>query len=145
VDGGKNWQNIPTGMVDDSDVMSITIDPTNPDRVYASACSGIYHSDNGAAKWAKYGGIPFLSRRTQIIRQDPTNPSTVYAGTTDGLWKTTNAGASWARVSMPNWTISALLLDARRPGRIILGVEGQGVYVTRDAGATFSTINEGNL
>ena len=58
MDGGKNWQNIPTGMVDDSDVMSITIDPTNPDRVYASACSGIYPSDNGAAKWAKYGGIP---------------------------------------------------------------------------------------
>ena len=143
VDGGKNWQNIPTGMVDDSDVMSITIDPTNPDRVYASACSGIYHSDNGAAKWSKYGGIPFLSRRTQIIRQDPTNPSTVYAGTTDGLWKTTNAGASWARVSAPNWTISALLLDARRPGRIILGVEGLGVYVTRDSGATFSAINEG--
>lgn len=143
VDGGKNWQNIPTGMVDDSDVMSITNDPANPDRVYASACSGIYHSDNGAAKWSKYGGIPFLSRRTQIIRQDPTNPSIVYAGTTDGLWKTTNAGVSWARVSMPNWTISALLLDARRPGRIILGVEGLGVYVTRDAGATFSAINEG--
>lgn len=143
VDGGKNWQNIPTGMVDDSDVMSITIDATNPDRVYASACSGIYHSDNGAAKWAKYGGIPFLSRRTQIIRQDPTNPSIVYAGTTDGLWKTTNAGASWARVSVPNWTISALLLDPRRPGRIILGVEGLGVYVTRDAGATFMAINEG--
>jgi photosystem II stability/assembly factor-like uncharacterized protein len=142
-DGGKNWQNIPTGMVDDSDVMSITIDPTNPYRVYASACSGIYHSDNGATKWAKYGGIPFLSRRTQIIRQDPTNPSIVYAGTTDGLWKTTNAGASWARVSVPNWTISALLLDPRRPGRIILGVEGLGVYVTRDAGATFMAINEG--
>jgi len=143
LDGGQHWQSIPTGMVDDSDVMSITIDPTNPDRVYASACSGIYHSDNGAAKWAKYGGIPFLSRRTQIIRQDPTNPSIVYAGTTDGLWKTTNAGATWARVSVPNWTISALLLDARRPGRIILGVEGLGVYVTRDAGATFMAINEG--
>jgi photosystem II stability/assembly factor-like uncharacterized protein len=84
-----------------------------------------------------------LSRRTQIIRQDPTNPAIVYAGTTDGLWKTTNAGASWARVSAPNWTISALLLDARRPGRIILGVEGLGVYVTRDAGSTFMAINEG--
>src|ERR1017187_9921719 len=85
-------------------VMSITMDPANPDRVYASACSGIYHSDNGGTKWSKYGGIPFLSRRTQIIRQDPTNPSIVYAGTTDGLWKTTNAGATWARVSVPNWT-----------------------------------------
>ncbi len=60
-----------------------------------------------------------------------------------GFGKLTNAGASWARVSVPNWTISALLLDPRRPGRIILGVEGLGVYVTRDAGATFMAINEG--
>jgi hypothetical protein len=44
---------------------------------------------------------------------------------------------------MPNWTISALLLDARRPGRIILGVEGLGVYVTHDAGSTFTASNEG--
>jgi|CZKC01.1.fsa_nt_gi photosystem II stability/assembly factor-like uncharacterized protein len=143
LDGGQHWQPVTAGMVDDSDVMSITMDPANPDRVYASACSGIYHSDNGGTKWSKYGGIPFLSRRTQIIRQDPTNPSIVYAGTTDGLWKTTNAGATWARVSVPNWTISALLLEARRPGRIILGVEGLGVYVTRDAGAKFLAINEG--
>jgi hypothetical protein len=143
VDGGKSWQPVTAGMVDDSDVMSITFDPGNPDRVYASACSGIYHSDTGGAKWAKYGGIPFLSRRTQIIRQDPVNSATVYAGTTDGLWKTTNAGATWSRVSTPNWTISAILLDARRPGRIIMGVEGLGVYVSRDAGSTFSAINEG--
>jgi hypothetical protein len=143
VDGGKNWQPVTAGMVDDSDVMSITFDPGNPDRVYASACSGIYHSDTAGAKWSKYGGIPFLSRRTQIIRQDPVNSAVVYAGTTDGLWKTTNAGATWGRVSTPNWTISAILLDARRPDRIIMGVEGLGVYVSSDAGSTFSAINEG--
>jgi photosystem II stability/assembly factor-like uncharacterized protein len=143
VDGGQHWQPVTAGMVDDSDVMSITFDPGNPDRVYASACSGIYHSDTAGAKWAKYGGIPFLSRRTQIIRQDPVNSAIVYAGTTDGLWKTTNAGATWARVSTPNWTISAILLDARKPGRIILGVEGLGVYVSRDAGANFTATNEG--
>jgi photosystem II stability/assembly factor-like uncharacterized protein len=142
-DGGKSWQPASAGMIDDSDVMSITHDPANPDRIYASACSGIYHSDNAGAKWSKYGGIPFLSRRTQIIRQDPANPSIVYAGTTDGLWKTTNAGATWSRVTQPNWTISAVLLDPRRPGRIILGVEGVGIYVSRDAGATFSASNDG--
>jgi photosystem II stability/assembly factor-like uncharacterized protein len=142
-DGGQHWQSVPTGMVDDSDVMSITFDPANPDRVYSSACSGIYHSDNGGAHWSKYGGIPFLSRRTQIIRQDPTNPATVYAGTTDGLWKTTNSGATWSRVTAPNWTISGLILDSRRPGRIVLGVEGQGVYISHDSGSTFTATNEG--
>jgi photosystem II stability/assembly factor-like uncharacterized protein len=143
MDGGAHWQPITSGMIDDSDVMSITLDPTNPDRIYASACSGIYHSDNSGTKWAKYGGIPFLSRRTQIIRQDPASPSVVYAGTTDGLWKTTNGGTTWARVTAPGWTISAVILDTRRPGRIILGVEGLGVYVSRDSSATFSATNDG--
>jgi len=143
MDGGAHWQPVSAGMIDDSDVMSITLDPSNPDRIYASACSGIYHSDNAGTKWTKYSGIPFPSRRTQIIRQDPTNPAVVYAGTTDGLWKTTNGGVSWARVTAPGWTISAVILDTRRPGRIILGVEGLGVYVSRDSGATFSASNDG--
>ncbi len=143
MDGGAHWQPVSAGMIDDSDVMSITLDPANPDHVYASACSGIYHSENAGAKWAKYGGIPFPSRRTQIIRQDPANSSIVYAGTTDGLWKTTNGGTTWARVTAPGWTISAVILDTRRAGRIILGVEGLGVYVSRDSGATFSASNDG--
>ena len=142
-DGGAHWQPITSGMIDDSDVMSITLDPANPDRVYASACSGIYHSDNSGEKWAKYGGIPFPSRRTQIIRQDPANASIVYAGTTDGLWKTTNGGTTWARITAPGWTISAVILDTRRAGRIILGVEGLGIYVSNNSGATFSASNDG--
>ncbi len=143
LDGGAHWQQMSAGMIDDSDVMSITLDPANPNHIYASACSGIYHSDNSGTKWTKYGGIPFPSRRTQIIRQDPANPLIVYAGTTDGLWKTTNGGTTWARVTAPGWTISAVILDTRRAGRIILGVEGLGVYVSRDSGATFSASNDG--
>ncbi len=32
-------------MIDDSDVFSIIVDPVEPKTVYASACSGIYKSD----------------------------------------------------------------------------------------------------
>src|SRR5215472_1239848 len=48
VDGGKNWTSIKAGMIDDSDVMSIIVDPANPENVHATACSGIYHSVNSA-------------------------------------------------------------------------------------------------
>ena len=47
-DGGRTWRPIHDGMIDDSDVMSLLIDESNPERIYASACSGIYRSDNGA-------------------------------------------------------------------------------------------------
>ena len=59
-DGGKNWFPISKGMIDDSDVMSVVVDPVNPDNVHATACSGIYHSVNGAQQWTRYNGIPFV-------------------------------------------------------------------------------------
>src|SRR5256886_7611931 len=39
VDGGKNWTSIKQGMIDDSDVMTVVVDPANPSNVHATACS----------------------------------------------------------------------------------------------------------
>src|SRR5262249_10355711 len=65
VDGGKQWTAIASGMIDDSDIMTLAIDRTNPERIFASACSGIYRSESGGARWTKLAGIPYASRRTQ--------------------------------------------------------------------------------
>jgi photosystem II stability/assembly factor-like uncharacterized protein len=142
VDGGKNWTNIKTGMIDDSDVMSIIVDPKNPDNVHATACSGIYHSVNGAQTWTKYQGIPFVFRRTQLIRQDPRDSNVLYAGTTSGLWKTTNE-KDFKRITPGDWVINAILIDAKNPDRLILGTEREGVQISENAGATFTSANVG--
>ena len=69
-DNGKTWESIHSGMIDDSDVFSIYIDPRSPKQVFASACSGIYQSPNGGEMWRKMMGIPntpavrMLSART---------------------------------------------------------------------------------
>ena len=141
-DGGKNWFPVVKGMIDDSDVMSIIVDPANPDNVHATACSGIYHSTNGAQQWVKYQGIPNTFRRTQIIRMDPTNPNVLYAGTTSGLWKTVN-DKDFKRVTPGNWIINALLIDPKNPQRIMIGTEREGVQVSNDGGETFTSANNG--
>ncbi len=46
--GGKTWHNIKHGVIDDSDVFSIIVDPTHTHTIYASACSGIYKSSQNA-------------------------------------------------------------------------------------------------
>ena len=143
MDGGKTWQSIHAGMIDDSDVMSIRILPGSPDQVYASACSGIYHSENAAARWTKYQGIPPTARCTHLILPDPGDPQTIYAATTEGLWKTTNGGAAWNRTTPANWSISTLAIPPQQPGRLILGVEGRGVYLSSDAGKSFRAANDG--
>ena len=47
-DGGITWNAVPRGMIDDSDVFTITLDRRNPDWVHATACSGIYRSEGAA-------------------------------------------------------------------------------------------------
>ncbi len=141
-DGGKNWFPVVKGMIDDSDVMSIIVDPANPDNVHATACSGIYHSTNGAQQWVKYQGIPNTFRRTQLIRMDPSTPTTLYAGTTSGLWKTIN-DKDFKRVTPGDWIINALVIDPKNTQRVIIGTERQGVQISNDGGATFTSSNNG--
>jgi photosystem II stability/assembly factor-like uncharacterized protein len=141
-DGGKNWFPIVKGMIDDSDVMSIIVDPANTTNVHATACSGIYHSTNGGTQWVKYQGIPSVFRRTQLIRMDPTNESVLYAGTTSGLWKTVNE-KDFKRVTPGDWIINALIIDPKNTQKIIIGTERQGVQISTDGGTTFTSSNLG--
>jgi photosystem II stability/assembly factor-like uncharacterized protein len=141
-DGGKNWFPIVKGMIDDSDVMNIIVDPANSDNVHAVACSGIYHSLNGGLQWVKYTSIPNVFRRTQLIRMDPTNPNTLYAATTSGLWKTVNE-KDFKRVTPGDWVINALIIDQKNPRKLIIGTEREGVQISNDAGETFASANVG--
>lgn len=139
---GRDWFPVVKGMIDDSDVMSIIVDPANVESVHATACSGIYHSMNGGQQWVKYQGIPSVFRRTQLIRMDPTNASILYAGTTSGLWKTVNE-KDFKRVTPGDWIINALIIDQKNPQKIIIGTEREGVQISTDGGATFTSANNG--
>jgi photosystem II stability/assembly factor-like uncharacterized protein len=134
MNGGRTWRPIHEGMIDDSDVMSMVVDRTNSRRIYASACSGIYRSDDAGAEWRKIQGIPYAARRTHAIRQDPHRPQTIYAATTEGLWRTLDAGSTWQRLTPADWVINALVIDAKTPGRIVMGTEKLGVMVSDSAG-----------
>ena len=143
VDGGKNWTPVHQGMVDDSDVMSITIDQKNASHVFASACSGIYHSSDGGTNWTKFKGIPKDSRRTVHILQDPKRPMTVYAATTEGLWKTSDDGANWGLVTPVSWSILSMVIDPENSDRLILGTERLGIQVSDNGGQTYRASNDG--
>ena len=145
-DGGKNWKSVIAGIIDDSDIMSLRLDATNPGRVYMSACSGIYRSENQGGEWTKLQGIPYAARRTQVIVQDPASPKTLYAGTTEGLWVTRDGGENWARTTSKDWVVNSLIVLGNKnggPGRVVLGTEGQGVQVSDDAGVNFTEANRG--
>ncbi len=139
--GGQSWHAVHEGMIDDSDVFSIRVDSSQPRRVFASACSGIYCSRDGGGAWTKLQGIPNTDRRTHAIAQDPQRAETIYAGTTAGLWKSTDAGLSWVKKS--DYSINGMAVDPS-DGRILyLATDATGLIKSVDGGETFRPCNEG--
>ena len=145
-DGGKTWKSIAAGLIDDSDIMSLRVDATHPSRVFLSACSGIYRSENGGDAWTKLQGIPYAARRTHQIVQDPFHANTLYAATTEGLWVTRDAGENWKRTTPSDRIATSVVIqpgNADTPGKVVLGTEAQGILVSEDAGENFASANEG--
>ncbi|HEY6549173.1 MAG TPA: transcriptional regulator, partial [Vicinamibacteria bacterium] len=124
-DGGVGWRPVKTGMIDDSDVMTLNLDRRAPDTVFATACSGIYRSLNAGGLWSRIRGIPSSSRRTRAFAQDPATPDTLFAGTTEGLWRSDDSSASWRLLTAKDLVVNAVL--PLPGGVVLLGTDGAGV------------------
>ncbi len=140
--GGKSWKHIAEGMVLDTDMFEIHIDPRQPDSVWVATCGWVYNSRNTGDNWTRYRD-GFNNRRIHDVEVDPCDPDTVYAGSVAGLYRTDDNGKSWYVVSDEGLVINSVVLHPARPGRIILGIEGDGVYVSDDRGATFTRSSDG--
>ncbi len=140
-DGGARWRPIAAGMIDDSDVFTITLDARSRQGLFASACTGIYRSANGGAQWSKFRGIPSSSRRTRAFAQDRERPDTLYAGTTEGLWVSADGGGLWTVRTSKQLVVNSVLPLAG--GVLLLGTDGAGVLRSEDRGASFALSNAG--
>ena len=140
-DGGRTWFPIHTGMIDDSDVMTLTIDRWNTQNVFATACSGIYRSTDSAAKWVKARGIPSSSRRTRAFAQSPDDQNLLFAGTVEGLWMSEDGGATWRLATQKELVVNSIA--ALPGGTVLLGTDGAGVVRSIDGGRTWVASNAG--
>lgn len=147
-DGGKTWKRTghkDVGMIDDSDIFSIQVDPENPNVVMMSACSGIYRSRDAGNAWTKFQGIPYSARRTHMVYRHPTKPETIFAGTTEGLWVSTQDGKqdTWRQVTSPQLVINAIAVHPSLPDRVFLGTQDNGILISTDGGETYEASNAG--
>ena len=138
-DGGKTWRSIKNGIIDDSDIFAIDIDPRDPNHIIASACSGIYESKTAGESWQKVQGIPSQSRRTRAILQHPSVPGLVFAGTTEGFWRSERGGDadSWMVTTSRQLEINSITVHPSRPDMIYIGTNNYGVMVSIDGGKSF--------
>ncbi|MBN9617429.1 MAG: hypothetical protein BGO25_14780 [Acidobacteriales bacterium 59-55] len=82
-DGGKNWKNV---LHRDQHVYDVTIDPRNPDNLYASGFeSSAWHSIDRGEHWNRISGYNF--KWGHRVMPDPENPGMVYIATFGGgVW-----------------------------------------------------------
>ena len=135
---GKTWISISDGMIDDSDIFSISVYPGLPGYVIASACSGMYKSFDGGNTWHKITGIANTYRRTHIVSQDPRQISTIYAGTTLGLLRSTDGGATWHQIT--GVQVNSLTFDA---GTRLYVASEDGIWTSEDHGEKLDRVNRG--
>lgn len=141
-DGGKSWKAINTGMVLDTDMFSITMDAKDPDNMWVSTCGWVYNTKDRGDNWTRYRD-GFNNRRIHDIEYDPCTPGTLYAGSVAGLYRTEDSGKSWYTVTDEDLVINSIVVHPQRPNRVILAVEGDGVYVSNDRAKTFERRSTG--
>lgn len=141
VDGGATWRSIHDGLIDDSDIFSIHVNATHQALVFASACSGIYRSDNAGDSWRKLVGIPGTHRRTHILAEDPHAPGTIYAGTTLGLFKSADEGRTWKHLTFEQ--VNGMVFDPNDPRSLYLATEYAGILKSTDGGESVHPVNNG--
>lgn len=164
--GNDEWQSIgPTNF--SGRVISVAINPLNPNTIYVGAASGgLWRSRTGGlgGDWQRViTGFPVLG--VNAIAIDPSDTSTMYIGTGEvyryqvstggivirttrgsygmGILKTTNAGATWTRSL--DWSyhqqrgVQAIRINPLHT-RTIVAATSEGVYRTRDGGATWTNV-----
>lgn len=141
-DGGKTWKHIEKGMVLDTDIFAINLDAKNPDNIWIATCGWVYNSPDRGDNWTRYRD-GFNNRRIHAVEYDPSNPSCIYAGSVGGLYRTADSGKSWQLISDENLVVNAIAIHPERPHRIILGTEGDGIYLSQDQGKSFARSNRG--
>jgi len=136
-DLGRTWTRIASGMVEDTEVFDLEFAPGAPDEFWAATCGWVYRTTDGGASWVRYReGLS--DRRTHVVRIDPRDPDRVLAGTTGGLFESRDRGKSFRRIT-PEVVVNALVFDPRRPARLLLGTESEGLLVSEDGGASFAS------
>jgi photosystem II stability/assembly factor-like uncharacterized protein len=184
-DGTAHWRRVYPAATSDGaaayPASVLAIDPQNTNTLYvgtagspATVDGGVFKSTDGGASWsAANSGLPSPSsgsyRTAKALAVDPRNSDVAYVGiviqcvapfpcTSGEVFKTTDGGASWnaANSGLPNFGVTALLIDPRNPSTVYAGTVanstlpppssdgGRGIPITNDGGIFKSTDGAAN-
>jgi photosystem II stability/assembly factor-like uncharacterized protein len=141
-DGGQNWEARWEGLGAAREVISIDLGSSG--LLIAGANDGLFRWDSNEGLWQRVA--PSLEGQTVFtVAIDPRDEAVVYAGATDGLWRSQDGGDSWGRwgEGLAGITMTAVGLDPANEQVAYVGTMYEGLYVTKDGGATWQPVQGG--
>ena len=143
-DGGATWTEAGNvGGTHGSGVTTIAVHPTDPDIVFGASAGGIFFTDDGGATWTRrQSGV--MNDRADAIDFDPNDPSRVYLASRMAGFHIGHdlAAAGWTFTQSGHNAGYSLAVAPTNPTTIFYG-SLVGVFVSTDAGGTFSAAAEG--
>jgi len=164
-DGGKTWKAVLT-ISENTGVVDVAIDPSNPDIMYAAAYqrrrhvftlidggpeSAIYKSTDAGATWNKLkSGLPSVDMGRIGLSVSPADPNVVYAAIEaadgkGGIFRSEDKGATWERrneFDAGAMYYARVVADPKNVDRIF--VMNVSLRESLDGGKTLHKINEVN-
>jgi photosystem II stability/assembly factor-like uncharacterized protein len=134
--GGIAWE-----LVEDEykNMECLTIDPQDPNKLYAGLWEAILKSTDGGANWKaitapKESGLPKETVHTLAIVPD--DPRAVYAGTGGGVYKSLDQGQTWGarNKEIGGTSIYNIVMTSADGERAYAAGEGAEIYQTVDGG-----------
>ncbi len=157
-DGGRTWAVASNGYTG-AQVRDITVDPSEANRVFAAARSGIFATTNGGEEWTGLSFPPAPCLEWYVVSIDPTDSQHVLAANNwDGFILESHDGGRqwWSRSFRPDESTSwrAVVFAPSDPKTVYAGssafysagtfddrMPARGIYVSHDAGATWTVAN----
>jgi photosystem II stability/assembly factor-like uncharacterized protein len=143
--GEGRWQQL--GLPDGAEVHAITLDPQNPETVYAGSTKGLFRSRDHGDHWEKLrfpGGDPDV----WAILVHPKNPRILYAGASPpAVYRSEDGGDSWRKCADPGLPdrvimgfacrVMRLDLDPNSPDEVYATLEANGAMRSRNGGESW--------
>jgi photosystem II stability/assembly factor-like uncharacterized protein len=152
-DGGDSWRRASKGMFPESDIRAIAVNPDNASILFAGTEAGIYLSADGGDSWVLLDS-PMNDMQIWSLAISPQNSNTVYAGTCpSALFKSDDGGDSWRKLDVDLAPpregapiisrVTTVTIDPEDDQTVYMGVEIDGMRISRDGGETWAAGNEG--
>ncbi len=143
-DRGESWHGWNFGLLD-LNVLTVAVSPAfeEDETIFAATTTALFRSKNGGRAWREVafprGASPVLAL---ALSPAFASDGTIFAGTESaGAFRSTDRGATWqALTGLPaEESVNGLAVSpAFAQDRTVLALTGEGLYVSRDAGETWT-------